>query len=250
MHKPFIQNQIRRCNRNFLISNILMILIVGLMASYYDNELYNAYAGPFEVEANEIASITDINQVKKIHVKFELEYVKKLESLDVYDIHLMKVANKYVMVTSFPNEPILSTTISGTLYQLDQEKGIYDALNRDPQFQHHVLPFMLDTTGLLEKNMNALLSMCSPFLILFLINIARYLNRISHPTKHKIYKRLQAFGDVEQVTNNINAEMDKAQIHHKHYYVTPSWIIREDLFTIKIAKNYGKETNVLETTFK
>jgi hypothetical protein len=265
LKEDLIKAQINRSNRNFLITNLAMIFFVVLILLAYYNQLYNAFAGPFQVSKDEIASIAHLDQVKKYHVHFQHDgiadlilsqrgpyyedYFKRIEDLNDYNLHLVKINDKYLLVSTFPHGKI-DETITGAMYPLEQEKEIYDVITKNYNGQVNLLPFKLDTTGVLINNTNAMVSILAPFVLLFVINTARYIYRLLNPARHHIYKRLREIGRLEEVIENINQEMKEAKVLHKKYYVSPNWIIRKDIFGIKIAKNHGRETNVLLMTFK
>jgi hypothetical protein len=257
----YIESQIRRCNRNFLIANLAVILFVVMVLGFSHRLLNNAFNGPFETDARAIATTEEVEALQHFHVTFEHggvferprgntefdDYMNQLEQTNGYKLQFVKVEDKYLIVTTPKDQLIGSGPISGALYRLGQEMDVYLELKSS---SFDLLPFMLDMTGALQENVSALLFLCSPFAIVFVINLLRYFFRVLIPDKHPIYRRIRKLGDKHEVTEGINREMPEANILYKKYRVSEHWIVREDTFTVKIAKNHGKETNVLQMGFK
>ncbi|WP_248923907.1 hypothetical protein [Paenibacillus hamazuiensis] len=262
----FIEKEIGRCNRNFLLANLLMFAAITAILFAYSNDLRDVWNGPVEVDASEITSVKDIKEVKNRYVTFRHEgeqpitlkrnmpdfneYVQRFEELNHYYLHFVKVQDKYLMVTANTKYKLEPGEVSGTLYGMVQEQEIYDAVVKFSKDPINVLPFKLDASGTLKNNVNALLSVCAPFICLFIINMIRYLIRLLKPESHFIYRRLRKFGDPKDIAANINIDMVSPNVMYKKYLVAPNWIVKRELFSIKVARNFGRETNVLQMTFK
>jgi hypothetical protein len=261
MKDGYIESQIRRCNRNFLIANMMVILCVALVLGLTHNLLYNAFYGPFDTDARAIAQVEDVQELERFHVSFEHggvfernrgfsefdEFIAQLENTNGYKINFVKVEDKYLIVTTPRDQMIDSSKISGALYPLGQEIDVYHEM-KSASFD--LLPFMMDSTGVLEENVSSLLFLCSPFAIVFFINVIRYFIRLLLPDRHPIMRRIRKLGDKAEIIEEIDQEMPNAKVMYKKYRVTEHWIVRQDTFTTKIARNPGKETNVLQMGFK
>jgi hypothetical protein len=243
----------------------MIIVALGLVAAFYSSQLYNRYYGPFETDLSQIAQINDIDEYKKFHVRFEqqgeanpglqdnplyAEIMDAIRGATGQYLHFIKADDKFLMVQASVEEPYQPGMITGTLYRMGAEEELYFTLQGDKNNTIQLLPFVLNTTGALESNISALVSMSTPFLVIFVINMLRYLFRRLAPSRHPIYRKLRKFGEVDHVAAEMNEEMPGALALHKIYRVSEHWITREDTFTLKVARNHGKDTNVLEMTFK
>ncbi|BFH25574.1 hypothetical protein WJ0W_001828 [Paenibacillus melissococcoides] len=105
---------------------------------------------------------------------------------------------------------------------------------------------MLDMTGALQQKAMQIFYIVTPVFLLAAFNIIRALYRMMDRERHPIYKKLRAFGDADEALLSINQEMSNEVIQVKNYYVTPSWIIRQNWFALKIARNYFEPDEVYD----
>lgn len=254
MTETFIGNQIKRCNRNFIWTNMIGLLLIVGFCSLFTRAIYNEFKGPFPVKADELAAIQDPSSSYKFHVSFvpertsttiasEQEYLTAYAGMmessatSKYEFMLAQVGTRLLIVRTLPNAT-LSDELSGELYKVPL--NVYQIASQvlGKSNQQLLLPYMLDTTGLLHDNIVMLLWFTIPLGVLAFINLVRAIYRIVNPHEHPLYKRMRKFGVTEEIEADINSDYAAEHIVEKDFIITSKWIIRKNTYSLKIAKNY------------
>lgn len=260
MADTFLQYQIKRCNRNFLISNLILMVVVILLCSGSFRTIHNYMNGPFEVEGEQLLSIVDPEEVYQFHVRFQadtiyepiaeqVEWMSAFQGMvrsdekAVYEYSLAQLKDRFVVIRHNVDEP-LDGVLQGALFRVPAD--VYGIANELIDGERQVLPFMLDMTGALQKKVTQIFYIMTPVFLFAVFNLIRALYRMMDRERHPVYKKLRTFGDADEAALSINQEMSNEVIQVKNYYVTPSWIIRQNWFTLKIARNYFEPDEVYD----
>ncbi|MEI7028354.1 hypothetical protein [Paenibacillus sp. y28] len=256
MNPSFMEAQLRRCNRNFVIANLLLFVFVLGISFFYQRALFNYWFGPFEIRSEELVAIKDTYEQHKINVRFEPDEVyeavasqvhwledsfarmKSKEETD-YDFSYIKVNDKFIIVRTLPDEAV-PVPLTGTIFPLkvavlaEVLKGA-GKLDQGGDF----LPFFIDTTHSLDSNVQVLLWIQGITGALLLFNLARLIFRVTNPERHPVYKKLALFGDSEQSAEEIDQEWAVLPEHARkgHILMTSTWIVRKTIFSLKFSRN-------------
>ena len=260
MADSFLQYQIKRCNRNFLVSNLILMVVVILICGGSFRTIHNYLNGPFEVEGEQLLSIVDPEEIYQFHVRFQagtivepiaeqVEWMTAFQGMvrsdekAVYEYSLAQLTDRFIIIRHNVDEPI-DGMLEGALFRVPAD--VYGIANELVDGERPVLPFMLDMTGALQERARQIFYTVIPVLLFAAFNMIRALYRMMDRERHPIYKKLRTFGNADEAVLSINQEMSDEVIRVKNYYVTPSWIMRQNWFTLKIARNYFEPDEVYD----
>ena len=69
--------------------------------------------------------------------------------------------------------------------------------------------------------------------------VIQYINPLSTPT----YRNLEKYGDLKSICEDVEAQLKEAgitRVKKKRSAITPDWIVSEEPFKLKVAKNHAK----------
>ncbi|BFH25575.1 hypothetical protein WJ0W_001827 [Paenibacillus melissococcoides] len=75
MTDTYLQYPMKRCNRNFLVSNLILMVVVILLCSGSFRTIHNYMNGPFEVEGEQLLSVVDPDDVYQFYVRFQADTI-------------------------------------------------------------------------------------------------------------------------------------------------------------------------------
>lgn len=250
MRDSFISTQVRRGNRNLLLTNLGLIMLLLVVAFGNYDTYHNLLCGPFEMSMESVEAIKDVENLKNNHVKVRgvhsfdtgMQYLHytyetgtdKIASTTVKaDYHCLVLRDKFLVVETAPDVK-MALTYSGILKPMPQDlkKAILeddDDLSPE-EFDELVLPFYLETqvkkTGSYVK-----LAVWTIVLLLALRNIFVFVVRTADRGRHPIYRNLASHGDPAIVADEIDDEMEKVDVREfKNLSLSKSWLIRKSFF--------------------
>lgn len=236
------------------------MVVVILMCSGSFRTIHNYMNGPFEVEGEQLLSIVDPEEVYQFHVRFQADTIyepiaeqvewmtafqgmMRSDEKAVYEYSLAQLKDRFVVIRHNVDEP-LDGVLEGALFRVPAD--VYGIANELIDGGRQVLPIMLDMTGALQQKVTQIFYIMAPVFLFAAFNLIRAMYRMMDRERHPIYKKLRTFGDADEAALSINQEMSNEVIQVKNYYVTPSWIIRQNWFTLKIARNYFEPDEVYD----
>lgn len=259
MPQEFFYKNISRCNRNFLIANLLFTLVLIVIVNlYFSQFFYNMLLGPFSLDSASLQAIPESSYTfnydlmddcyiiqNKFFFRLEgqevldfytigKEQVSKLELLDAYYM-LLKIDDKYLVVKTLTKKAkksysgVISNLLAKALWDVDSRSGgkITEA---------DLYPYMLNTIDNYQTYWRSII-----FALLFGLNLANYFRvfrRIVNYKNHPLHKRLGRYGNEPEVIASIDDEVKKVGGKvPKKGLTTPSWIIRKGLFKVEIERN-------------
>jgi hypothetical protein len=262
----FVQKQIKRADRNILITNISLLLIPASIFTLGAKYWYNFALGPFPMTTAEIQQIKDPEQSwkyfvtvsgdKSIKTGFEEITTRKRKGVVVSsDVSAKVVAltmeRRILLVKAYPKDE-QATTFTGYLTPIPSQ--IQTGLIGDPAVQKYkdvFFPFLL-TADLDFRGLGYFgLGIGSICLGIGGWNVFNVFKRQGKLEFHPLWKKLAKFGDPETITAEVNSQIanDSNQFHaNKSITITRSWLIRKttynlDLFSLEqIAWIYQKVT--------
>ncbi|MFL1676377.1 hypothetical protein ABEV00_00620 [Paenibacillus thiaminolyticus] len=236
------------------------MVVVILMCSGSFRSIHNYMNGPFEVEGEQLLSVVDPDDVYQFYVRFQadaiyepiaeqVEWMSAFQGMmrsdekAVYEYSLAQLTDHFVIIRHNVDEPI-DDVLEGALFRVPAD--VYGIANELIDGERQVLPFMLDMTGALQQKVTQIFYTVTPVFLFAGFNMIRAMYRMTDRERHPIYKKLRTFGDADEAALSINQEMSNEVVQVKNYYVTPSWIIRQNWFTLKIARNYFEPDEVYD----
>jgi hypothetical protein len=243
----WVENEARRVNRNLLLVNggMLAVLILIVAANY--RYCANFVLGSQSVSNAELAGITSPEQRWRNFVSVSgtksastgyRDVVNHMDggrvaSTEIKDEYIfLRVGEKVLLVKAAPGKEKLE--YSGELVAIsDQVKEdlLQPLAAEDADLARAVLPFTLNAADY-RSNGYTMLMMGLPVLALALWNCLKATRRISEIQTSPVWKNLAVYGNAEQLSHQIEAEMQPA-ITRKYgkLQIAQQWMVRRKTFS-------------------
>ncbi|HLK06804.1 MAG TPA: DUF6709 family protein [Candidatus Angelobacter sp.] len=247
----WVENEARRANRNLLLVNggILAIVILVIAGNY--RYCANFVLGCQSISSAELAALASPEQRWRNFVSvsgtksFNTEYrdvVNHMEgsrvvSTEIKDEYiLLRVGDKILLVKADPGKENLE--YSGELVPTtDQVRS--DLLGplaaEDAELARAVLPFTLNAADY-RSNGYTMLMIGLPLLALALWNCLKAMRRISEIQLSPVWKHLAVYGNAEQLSQQIEAELQPAVIRkYGKLQIAQQWMVRRKTFSTWVS---------------
>jgi hypothetical protein len=256
MRDGFIGKQIRRSNRNLLLTNLGVLLVplaIGMISPRY---WYNFASGPFPIEKQTLLSIDNPDQEQKYFVSVEgdksittglqeitqrvSKRTRQVRSEEVTAEYVaLKVEEKILIVKATANSN--GTKFTGALEKFPEEvrSRLIDKVEAENLNMKGVfLPFMLRQGDFRLPGYMGL-GIGLPCLLISAWNLQNWLRRRNSPQLHPIAKSLSKISDspevaVAQIDAEVQSESNKFTLGSLQ--ITPSWLLRRKSFGLDIMK--------------
>lgn len=252
MHDGYIRQQIRRCNRNLLLSNALILAGVVLATCASWRYLINFALGPVALEKRDLHWNLDVNKEPFYHVTVAGDKVLdtgfreisrevergtgkvRNERTTAHYVALV-VDGRLLIVKSSTDQP--GTTLTGSLEKLPSDvrtKFLFPVQEKQPELANLFLPYMLDSTGFRGAGYWGL-GIGLPLLALALWNLIKVFGRMTNPERHPIARAVEHFGPLDEVDAAISAEVQQGgNLVMKTTLVTPSWLLAPSWYGLQV----------------
>jgi hypothetical protein len=250
MWNHYIGRQIRRCNRNLLLVNLLLIAVLLSLAFLTRRYLYNSFLGPFPMEHQALFEVKDPDELDRYYVTLKNKRRMRDEDsraakeepaeegfLLISDetserTHLLLVKGR----SSPPGEPI-----SGRLVRVPDvviEKLVNPLEAHNPRWRGVILRTVrLDTTEFRWPGYLGL-ALGVPLLLFAGWNVLRAAARTLHPEKHPMVGQLARLGPPAELASAIQEEVSRQAPHAAlgAPIETQSWLLRPTFFDLRIIR--------------
>ena len=116
-----------------------------------------------------------------------------------------------------------------------QNDVIRSLKQEDPDLGASVLPFTLNAADY-RSNGWVGLAIMAPFLALALWNILKAVRRSSEPQSSRVWKALSVFGNAEQLSHEIEADMQPGGVsRYGKLMIGPQWMVRRKTFSTWVS---------------
>jgi len=247
----WVENEARRANRNLLLVNgvILAVLVLTVAANY--RYCANFVLGCTPVSIAELAGLKSPDQ--KWHNFVTVTGTKsvttgyqdvenhmqgdRVVSTDIKDEYfLLRVGEKILLVKADPGKEQLE--YSGQLeYTTDPVKAdlLRPLAAEHADLAQMVLPFTLNAANY-RSNGYVMLIIGLPLLALALWNSLKAARRSSEIQLSPVWKQLAVYGNAEQLSQQIEAELQPAMIRkYGKLQITPQWMVRRKMFSTWVS---------------
>src|SRR5262245_27388986 len=240
----FIGSQIRRTNRNLLITNACLLLGVGVLLAVNAKYLNDWFRGNVAVEPARLAQLRSPDDMPRNFVTFDVpsmletgyQEVEKSDAGKVTgveaDFQLVPAEDRALLVKTPPGSK--QTHLAGQLVKAPTAvfNGVRDALPKE--YQDKLLPFMLNTKGYRE-NGYWLLAICVPLALLGLWNLGEWTQHTRDFNSHPLVKELGGAKGMVECGAQVDAEMVGGQVFGKAK-LTPHWIAVSQPFGTRMTR--------------
>jgi hypothetical protein len=247
----WVENEARRANRNLLLVNggILAIIILVIAGNY--RYCANFVLGAQSISSAELAALTSPEQrwrnfvsvsgTKSVNTDYR-DVVNHMEgsrivSTEIKDEYIfLRVGEKILLVKADPGKEKLE--YSGELVATTdrvKEDLLRPLATEDPDVASAVLPFTLNAADY-RSNGYVMLMIGLPLLALALWNCLKAMRRISEIQLSPVWKHLAVYGNAEQLSQQIEAELQPAVIRkYGKLQIAQQWMVRRKTFSTWVS---------------
>lgn len=251
MQSKFVLKQLQRTNLNLLLTNLAVVLGLGIALFANRDFLYNFWRGPFRINSVDILSLTEppkgqqqyfrVNDVPRrspsqnaAEEELRLMHTLLKQGTATDTLRVISIDNKLLIVKTESSEP--ATSYAGVF----KEPGFWADLKfksevnqLPPGVIQSILPVMLDTT---EYPANGYIGMGigAIALIVSLFNLNGVRRRYREPERHPLIKSLARQGSAKEVGRSIDAEMQAPTVQVGSVTVTHSWLVQSSYFSVNV----------------
>jgi hypothetical protein len=243
----WVENEARRANRNLLLVNGGMLAIVILIVAGNYRYCANFVLGSQSISSSELASLTSPEQrwrnfvsvsgTKSINAEYR-DVVNHMDggrvvSTDIKDEYIfLRVGEKILLVKADRGKEKLE--YSGELVATTdrvKEDLLQPLATEDADLAREVLPFTLNAADY-RSNGYTMLMIGLPVLALALWNCLKAMRRASEIQTSPVWKQLAAYGNAEQLSQQIEAELQPAMIRkYGKLQIAQQWMVRRRMFS-------------------
>ena len=247
------ENEARRANRNLLVTNGVIVALIALIVAFNYRYFVNFFLGAQPVTAAELANLKSADQRWRNFVtvtgdkQFRTGYqdveqrVEKASgrvvSTEVKDEYvLLRVTDKILLVKAPPGEGKLeySGELVPTASQVESDL-VRPLMAKDPELGAAILPFTLNAADYRSSAWVGLAIM-TPLLLLALWNILKAVRRSSEPQSAPVWKALAPFGNAQQLSQEIEADMQPGAVRqYGKLLIGPQWMVRRKPFSTWVS---------------
>ncbi len=243
----WVENEARRANRNLLLVNGGMLVVLILIVAGNYRYCVNFVLGCQSISGAELAAITSPEQrwrnfvsvsgTKSINSEYR-DVVNHMEgsrvvSTEIKDEYiLLRVGDRILLVKAAPGKEKLE--YSGELVPTtDQVRSdlLGPLATEDADLARAVLPFTLNAADY-RSNGYTILLIGLPVLALALWNCLKAVRRSGEIQTSPVWKNLAVYGNAEQLSQQIEAELQPAIIRkYGKLQIAQQWMVRRKTFS-------------------
>lgn len=248
----WVETEAGRANRNLFLVNGLMAVVMVLIIAVNYRYCVNFFLGCQPISAAELASLKSADQRWRNFVTVsgdkqaktgyrdieQKESGGRVVSTDVKDeyIFLRVGGSNILLVKAPPGEGKLE--YSGELVPTSEQVQT-DLLRpfaaEQPDLGAMVLPFTLNAADY-RSNGWVGLAIIVPLLALAVWNILKAMRRSSEPQSSPVWKALSVFGNAEQLSLQIEADMQPGGVRkYGNLMIGPQWMVRRKAFSTWVS---------------
>lgn len=247
----FVQQQIKRCDRNILIGNIGLLLIHAAIFTIGARYWYNFIFGPFPMTVAQLQQIQEPSQPLKYFVTvtgdksfdtgFEQITQRKRSGTIVSSnvsgkVVALGVENRILLVKAALSEQE-ATTFTGHLTEVPS-KIQTELINPEiKEVQKIFFPFLLTADDNFRDSGAIYLAVAFTCIGISSWNLIKVGLRQGKLELHPLGKRLATFGNFDVIVTQINSQIATGANNlysGKNLIITTSWLIQKNLYNVDL----------------
>ncbi len=250
----YIEAYIQRTNRNLLITNLILFVVVFAVALPTRGFLYDMLSGPYPMDRQTLLGLHGVNNLQKRYVTLSGDLVLDTGMSEVTtgkftgtNIKISESATAAYIALVFDQRLLLiraPVAYTGTHYtgmlvpvSSDVQDLIHDMVIQEPKLKGVFLPFMLDAVE--DYLILAYVEVVVVVLLgaLAVWNLAKFVQRSANLTAHPVYRALAPYGPPEAVAASVDAEASSpGVIHIGSTVLTPHWILHRSTYSVNAVR--------------
>ena len=247
MTDGFLATAVRRMARNYVLTSIVGLAVVGGFFWLEGRYLYNFFHGPFPIDRAAVLALRDADSRR--------QYFVTLRGDDIFQTGRQEVTTEYFITTHSPilalslgdqlilvkvPEDTATTTFSGALTSIPStmNEGVLQPMyEKHPELRGRFLPVMLDATsfrrdGYFGLTFGILLGGLWTWMLF------AGLRWRSEPATHPVYKKLARFGSQQQIEMDLDAQFRACgggeALGSAH--LAPQWLVNQRAFNLTVMR--------------
>jgi hypothetical protein len=247
----WVEDEARRANRNLLLVNGLIVAVLALIVAANYRYSANFVLGCKPVSAAELAGIQSPDQQwhnfitvtgsKAVSTGYQdieksTQYGQVVSTQIKDEYVFLRVGEKILLVKAPPGKEQLeySGQLEYTTYQVKVDLLRRLAAQR-PDVARMVLPFTLNAANY-RSDGYIMLIIGLPLMALAGWNLWKAMRRVSEIQTSPVWKHLAVYGNAEQLSQQIEAELQPAMTRkYGKLRLTQQWMVRRKLFTTWVS---------------
>lgn len=237
-----IRSAMKSTNRIAVITAAVALLLLALLVGVSLKPLYNHFAGPFTITAEELISYQDPASAIRTYVTVQPDialdtgfyFFEKQEDGSEKIIHsyYALLFDEHLLLAKYQGagkgDLLEPEPITGRIVKLTEEEQttVLQTLIVDyPNLTDAFLPYLLDTTASSGSVWLTIIGI-AVLAALSIWSLIRVVRRSVNPDKHPIAQELSRFGNWQQMAQEIDAQMaEPHETHGKFFHLTRDWLI-------------------------
>lgn len=246
MWEGFIGKQIRRCNRNLLITNVVLLVACALIGAANWKYLSNWFKGTAPTDPKQIAQLHSADELARNFVSFDAPEVfesglREVETKNgretgttLAEFVVVPVGDHVLLVKTKPSM-VSAKHIEGQLVTMPKDVDAEMRKGLTPEESAALLPFMLDAKDYRDDGW-WMLGIGIPLIALAIWNLTKWAKRNSDPESSPIVKRLGGQQGVLTIGQQLDVEMMGGTQKFGAAVVSPSFLMRPSVFDSNIVR--------------
>ncbi len=248
----WVITEIKRANRNLLLVNMGLLLLVAALVAGNWRYCANFVTGCRAIDSEHLATVQSPDQLfhnfvtvsgtKAVNTGYR-DVERKVDkasgrviSSEVKDEYLLlKIGDKALLVKAPPGAD--GTNFSGEL-EPTTERVTIDLLvplrKSNPEVAGMVLPFTLNAADYRSSGWVGL-AFGLPVFALACWNVLKFLRRRAEPRIAPLWRQLSSYGNVQQLSMQINTELQGPTLQFGDVRLTQSWLLKKGTFSTWIS---------------
>jgi hypothetical protein len=239
MNSSIFMNLIHRSNRRLFLLCCGGALTVAVLVMLNKNYLYNFVMGPFSIIPEQVLDIPSTDDLPEHFVTITGDEVLDTgySSLthrngdDYVEANFLAlvIKDRLLLIKKWGlHFDLAEKSYTGVLVNMpsDVRQEVVNALIRVRSENNDVfLPLMLDTRDFRSDSYFAI-AVGALVLLLCCYGLVRSFRRITYPYRHPLLRKLQRFGDLELIADQIDREMSIVEPMPGNVYISRNWLLK------------------------
>ena len=237
-----IRKAMKSANLSLIIAAAAATLLLALLVVVSIKPLYNNFAGPFEVTAEELISLqgpedtirTYVTTHPEIALDTNFYYFEEQEGGGEKIIHsyYALLFDENLLLAKYPGagkgDIVDPEPVTGRIVRLTDTENIevlQALITEFPNLKDTFLPYMLDTTANTGTVWLSIVGMAI-LSIISIWNLVSLTRRSINASRHPVARDLSLYGDWQEMAREIDVQMaEPHETYGNKYHLTRDWLI-------------------------
>lgn len=265
MKENFVKKAVKKNSIYRILAAMVIISIFLAVCVVFKESLITALIKPMSITYDtdmddylrdeELAIFGKLEDEELVFIDTGIYYEESSDSSKIYEIYVGLVNDKFVVASAKVNKDEIPAEIEGEVLVSPYKKNdissdftdFYGTKSETAQMLTEMLGYTVTTSdftdGLLMLNVESQAlkyKVCWAVVVLLLlisiIIIIKMVMNVKNFKKSGLYKKLGAYGDADQVMDEINTELDVPHITIRNIEITDRWLVEIAALTTEVIR--------------